>query len=146
MGNIAAYLAVIVVGAIVTLIANKPARAISLRVGYTALPDERKVHKSETPYGGGGAMLVGFCIALLFAFLIPSLRSVITSSHEMLGVLLATGVIFVVGLVAASATTPERWTSRPSAPRTPRWIGGSTGRTAKAITTWTTWRRRRAFG
>jgi UDP-GlcNAc:undecaprenyl-phosphate GlcNAc-1-phosphate transferase len=99
MGNIAAYLAVIVVGAIVTLIANKPARAISLRVGYTALPDERKVHKSETPYGGGGAMLVGFCIALLFAFLIPSLRSVITSSHEMLGVLLATGVIFVVGLV-----------------------------------------------
>ena len=43
MGNIAAYLAVIVVGALVTLIANRPARAISLRVGYVALPDERKV-------------------------------------------------------------------------------------------------------
>jgi UDP-GlcNAc:undecaprenyl-phosphate GlcNAc-1-phosphate transferase len=99
MGNIAAYVAVAVVGAVVTLIANRPARVIALRAGYTALPDERKVHQSVTPYGGGGAMLVGFCLALLFAFLIPSLRSVITSSHEMLGVLLAAGVIFVVGVV-----------------------------------------------
>jgi UDP-GlcNAc:undecaprenyl-phosphate GlcNAc-1-phosphate transferase len=99
MGNIAAYVAVAVVGAVVTLIANRPARVIALRAGYTALPDERKVHQRVTPYGGGGAMLVGFCVALLFAFLIPSLRSVITSSHEMLGVLLAAGVIFVVGVV-----------------------------------------------
>lgn len=99
MGNIAAYLAVALVGAAVTMIANRPARVISLRAGYTALPDERKVHQRVTPYGGGGAMLVGFCLALLFALLIPSLRSVITSSHEMLGVLLAAGVIFVVGVV-----------------------------------------------
>lgn len=99
MGNIAAYLAVALVGAVVTLFANRPARVISLRVGYTAMPDARKVHKNVTPYGGGGAMLVGFCLALLFAFLVPSLRSVITSSHEMLGVLLATGVIFVVGVL-----------------------------------------------
>ncbi|MHB2029471.1 MAG: glycosyltransferase family 4 protein [Acidimicrobiales bacterium] len=99
MGNPAAYAIVAVVGAIVTLFANRPARLISLHVGYTALPDERKVHQRVTPYGGGGAMLVGFCIALLVALFIPSLRAVITSSHEILGVLLATGVIFVVGVV-----------------------------------------------
>jgi UDP-GlcNAc:undecaprenyl-phosphate GlcNAc-1-phosphate transferase len=99
MGNIAAYIAVAVVGAVITLIANRPARAISLQVGYTAMPGDRKVHKNITPYGGGGAMLVGFCVALLFAFLIPVLRGVIISSHEMLGVLLATGVIFVVGVL-----------------------------------------------
>jgi UDP-GlcNAc:undecaprenyl-phosphate GlcNAc-1-phosphate transferase len=99
MDNIAAYIAVAVVGAVVTLIANRPARAISLKIGYTALPGERKVHQNVTPYGGGGAMLVGFCIALLFAFLIPVLRGVIISSNEMLGVLLATGVIFVVGVL-----------------------------------------------
>jgi UDP-GlcNAc:undecaprenyl-phosphate GlcNAc-1-phosphate transferase len=99
MGNIAAYIAVAVVGAVITLIANRPARAISLQVGYTALPGDRKVHQNITPYGGGGAMLVGFCVALLIAFLIPVLRSVIISSHEMLGVLLATGVIFVVGVL-----------------------------------------------
>jgi UDP-GlcNAc:undecaprenyl-phosphate GlcNAc-1-phosphate transferase len=99
MGNIAAYIAVAVVGAVITLIANRPARAISLQVGYTALPGDRKVHQNITPYGGGGAMLVGFCVALLIAFLIPVLRSVIVASHEMLGVLLATGVIFVVGVL-----------------------------------------------
>jgi UDP-GlcNAc:undecaprenyl-phosphate GlcNAc-1-phosphate transferase len=99
MGNIAAYIAVAVVGAVITLLANRPARAISLQVGYTAQPGDRKVHQNVTPYGGGGAMLVGFCVALLVAFLIPVLRGVIVSSHEMLGVLLATGVIFVVGVL-----------------------------------------------
>ncbi len=99
MGNIASYAVVMLVGAIVTLVANRPARTISLRLGYSAQPDARKVHTSVTPYGGGAAMLVGFCIALLAAFAIPSLRTIITSSHEMIGVLLATGVIFVVGVI-----------------------------------------------
>jgi UDP-N-acetylmuramyl pentapeptide phosphotransferase/UDP-N-acetylglucosamine-1-phosphate transferase len=63
MHNILAYVAVIAVGAVVTLVANVPARKISLRIGYTALPDERKVHQVTTPYGGGAAMLVGFCVA-----------------------------------------------------------------------------------
>jgi UDP-GlcNAc:undecaprenyl-phosphate GlcNAc-1-phosphate transferase len=99
MHNIVAYVTVLLVGVIVTLAANIPARRIALRVGYTAQPDDRKVHRVVTPYGGGGAMLVGFCVALLVAFTIPTLRSVITSSHEMLGVLLATGVIFVVGVL-----------------------------------------------
>jgi len=79
MGNIASYVAVFLVGAVVTLLANRPARTISLNIGYTAQPDERKVHVEVTPYGGGAAMLVGFCVALLVATTIPSLRSVITS-------------------------------------------------------------------
>ena len=99
MSNIASYIVVAVVGLLVTLLANKPARIISLRVGYTAQPDERKVHETPTPYGGGAAMFVGFCVALIFAVAVPSLRAVITSSHEMLGVLLAAMVIFVVGLI-----------------------------------------------
>jgi len=99
MRNIVAYVIVMLVGALVTLVANRPARVIALRVGYTAQPDERKVHQKVTPYGGGAAMLVGFCVALVTAVAIPSLRSVITSSNEMMGVLLATGVIFVVGVL-----------------------------------------------
>ncbi|HEY5438837.1 MAG TPA: MraY family glycosyltransferase [Acidimicrobiales bacterium] len=99
MPDVVAYFAIIVIGTLVTLVANVPARKISLRIGYTAQPDERKVHQVVTPYGGGAAMLVGFCVALLCAMAIPSLRSVILSSHEMLGVLLATGVIFVVGVL-----------------------------------------------
>lgn len=99
MGDVPAYVLVALVASIVTLLANKPARLISVRIGYSALPDERKVHQSVTPYGGGGSMLVGLCVALLFALLVPSLRAVITSSNEMFGVLLAAGVIFVVGVV-----------------------------------------------
>jgi UDP-GlcNAc:undecaprenyl-phosphate GlcNAc-1-phosphate transferase len=99
MGNIASYVVVMLVGALVTMVANRPARTISLRIGYTAQPDARKVHVKVTPYGGGAAMLVGFCVALVVAVAIPVLRTVITSSHEMMGVLLATGVIFVVGVL-----------------------------------------------
>jgi UDP-GlcNAc:undecaprenyl-phosphate GlcNAc-1-phosphate transferase len=99
MGNIGSYVVVLVVGAVITLLANRPARIISLRIGYSAEPDARKVHQKVTPYGGGAAMFIGFCIALLAAFAIPSLRTIITSSHEMMGVLLAVGVIFVVGVV-----------------------------------------------
>jgi len=99
MSNIVSYVIVMLVGAAVTMVADKPARSISLRVGYTAQPDDRKVHQAVTPYGGGGAMLVGMCLALVVADFIPALHTVITSSHEMLGVLLAAGVIFVVGVV-----------------------------------------------
>ena len=99
MRNILAYAVVAFVGALVTMLLNRPARLISLRVGYTAQPDARKVHQTVTPYGGGAAMLVGLCVALVSAVFIPELRMVISSSHEMLGVVIATGVIFVVGVV-----------------------------------------------
>jgi len=99
MDDIAVYVIVMVVGAVVTLVANRPARLISIRVGYTAQPDPRKVHEKVTPYGGGAAMFVGFCVALIVAFMIPTLRDVITSSNEMMGVLIATGVIFAVGVL-----------------------------------------------
>ncbi len=99
MGNLATYLALIVVAALVTMVANRPAREISLKVGYTAQPDERKVHQRVTPYGGGGAMFVGFCLALIVAEFIPATRAVIRSSQEMLGVLLAAAVIFAIGVI-----------------------------------------------
>jgi UDP-GlcNAc:undecaprenyl-phosphate/decaprenyl-phosphate GlcNAc-1-phosphate transferase len=99
VSNLASYAAVMVIGAIVTMLADRPARVISLKVGYTAQPDERKVHQRVTPYGGGAAMFVGLCVALMAAVAITPLRQVITTSHEVLGVLLASGVIFVVGVV-----------------------------------------------
>lgn len=99
MGSIATYFALTIVAGLVTMVANRPAREISLKVGYTAQPDERKVHQRVTPYGGGGAMFVGFCLSLIVAEFIPSTREVIRSSHEMLGVLLAAAVIFAIGVI-----------------------------------------------
>jgi len=97
--HLAIYLALAAVAAAVTLVMNGPARRISLEVGYTAEPDVRKVHQRVTPYGGGGAMFVGLCVSLIVAEAVPTTRSLINSSHETLGVLLAAMVIFVVGVL-----------------------------------------------
>lgn len=99
MHAIGTYGIIALVGCLITLVANPVARKISMVVKYAAQPDDRKVHHVVTPYGGGGAMLVGFCLALVVAEILPVSRAVINSSHEMLGVLLAVGVIFVVGVV-----------------------------------------------
>ncbi len=99
MSNAASYLAVMAVALVATMIANRPARLIALRIGYTAQPDIRKVHTKVTPYGGGAAMLVGLCVAAMAALAFPSLHRVIANSHEIVGVIVAAGVIFVVGLV-----------------------------------------------
>src|SRR6202789_1105325 len=99
MHNVLWYVAIIAVGTVVTMVANVPARKISLRIGYTATPDERKVHEVTTPSGGGAAILVGFRVGWIVAMAIPKLRNIILSSHEMIGVLLAAGVVFVVGVL-----------------------------------------------
>jgi UDP-GlcNAc:undecaprenyl-phosphate GlcNAc-1-phosphate transferase len=99
MNSLGTYGIIALVGALITLVCNPPARKIALAVNYSAQPDDRKVHKITTPYGGGGAMFVGFCVALIVAFVLPTTRAVIESSHEMIGVLLAAGVMFVVGVV-----------------------------------------------
>ena len=57
------------------MVANRPARAISLRVGYTALPDDRKVHQTVTPTAEGVRCSWAFAWRSLFAFLIPPLRT-----------------------------------------------------------------------
>ena len=45
MGNIGSYLAVAAIALVVTMATNRPARLVALKVGYTAQPDERKVHQ-----------------------------------------------------------------------------------------------------
>ncbi len=99
MSGLGTYGLIALIGALVTLVANPPARRLSNKLGYSAQPDERKVHQIVTPYGGGAAMFVGFCVSLVAAYCFPLTRAIITSSHEMLGVLLATGVVFVVGVL-----------------------------------------------
>jgi len=99
MNNLVDYAVVAGAGALVTALLLRPARLISVQLGYQAMPDERKVHESPTPYGGGAAMMIGLCVAMLVAFAIPTLHNVMISSNEMMGVLLAAGVIFTVGAV-----------------------------------------------
>lgn len=93
------YVAVLAVAAGVTALCCAPARWISIKVGFVAVPDERRVHERPTPYGGGAAMFVGFLAAMIVAAVVPALRVVFTSSSEPLGVVLAAAAIFAVGLI-----------------------------------------------
>jgi UDP-GlcNAc:undecaprenyl-phosphate/decaprenyl-phosphate GlcNAc-1-phosphate transferase len=93
------YAVVLVVAAAVTAALTWPARQLSVRVGYVAAPDERKVHSQATPYGGGAAMFMGFLVAMTVAAVVPGLHSIFNGSSEPLGVVLAAAAIFAVGLI-----------------------------------------------
>ena len=93
------YALVLVVAAAVTAALTVPARRISQRAGYLAVPNDRTVHREVTPYGGGAAMFLGFLAAMVAASLIPGLHPVFHGSSEPLGVVLAAAAIFVIGLV-----------------------------------------------
>jgi UDP-GlcNAc:undecaprenyl-phosphate GlcNAc-1-phosphate transferase len=99
MPDIGWYALILVVAAGTTAALTVPARRISARVNYLAMPDERKMHKSPIPYGGGAAMFLGFLVAVLVAAAIPALRPIFSDSPEMLGVVLAGGAMFAVGLI-----------------------------------------------
>jgi len=99
MPDIGWYLLVLVVAAGSTAALTVPARRISMRVGYVAMPAERKVHTKPTPYGGGAAMFLGFLVAVLAAAAIPVFRPIFTDSPEMMGVVLAAGAMFAVGII-----------------------------------------------
>ena len=83
------YVVILLVAAGVTAAATLPARSLALKVGYVDMPDERKMHSRVTAYGGGGAMFVGVCIAMIAAALIPSIHAVFVGSNEAVGVLIA---------------------------------------------------------
>jgi len=99
MPPLAFYAIVFGVAAAVTALATMPARWLSVRVGYVALPHERKVHDRATPYGGGAAMLLGFLLAMIVAALVSPLHVLFSNSSEPLGVVLAGAAIFAVGLI-----------------------------------------------
>ena len=93
------YAVVFVVAFLVTAAVTWPAISLATRVGYVDIPRDRKVHAKVTPYGGGAAMFVGFCVAMMVASVLPGLSVVFHASSEAFGVLLAAGAVFAVGLV-----------------------------------------------
>lgn len=99
MGDLGTYVAIAAIALVTTFVVTRPARAVALRVGYTATPTDRGIHKKETPYGGGGAMFIGLCVAAVAACFFPTLHAVVADSNGVLGVVLAAAVILVVGLV-----------------------------------------------
>jgi UDP-GlcNAc:undecaprenyl-phosphate GlcNAc-1-phosphate transferase len=92
------YGLVLVIAAGSTAALTVPAKRVAIRVGYIAHPADRSVHKRPIPYGGGAAMFVGFLVAVLAASAIPHFRPMYVDP-EMMGVVLAAGAMFAVGLI-----------------------------------------------
>ena len=101
MPDIGWYGLILAVAAGATAAVTVPAKRIAVRVGYIAHPGDRSVHKKPIPYGGGASMFLGFLVAVLLATMLPPFRAAhtFTDSPEMMGVVLAAGAMFVVGLI-----------------------------------------------
>jgi UDP-GlcNAc:undecaprenyl-phosphate GlcNAc-1-phosphate transferase len=101
MPDIGWYGLILAVAAGSTAALTVPAKRIALRVGYISHPGDRSVHKKPIPYGGGASMFLGFLVAVLLAATLPPFRAThtFTDSPEMLGVVLAAGAMFAVGLI-----------------------------------------------
>ncbi|HSZ37285.1 MAG TPA: MraY family glycosyltransferase [Acidimicrobiales bacterium] len=101
MPDIGWYGLILVVAAGATAALTVPAKRIAIRVGYISHPGDRSVHSKPIPYGGGASMFLGFLVAVLLATMLPPFREAhtFTDSPEMLGVVLAAGAMFAVGLI-----------------------------------------------
>jgi UDP-GlcNAc:undecaprenyl-phosphate GlcNAc-1-phosphate transferase len=94
-----AYVLVGAVAAAVTFILIPVVRRFSVPLGAVVEPDERHVHTRATPTAGGAAMVVGVGVAVVVAAIHPDFSNVMAARTEVLGVLLAAGVMWSVGFV-----------------------------------------------
>lgn len=93
------YLVVLVVAIVASYGATFFTRRLAFRINAIVEPDERRVHQRPTATIGGIAMYFGFLAALGTAFVLPEFRGLFRGSSELLGVLIAGTVMFLVGLV-----------------------------------------------
>jgi UDP-GlcNAc:undecaprenyl-phosphate GlcNAc-1-phosphate transferase len=95
-----AYLVVLLVGAATTFLVTPVVRRIAIRFGVISHPaDDRHVHTEPVPLLGGVAMFVGFLAAIVVATQLSQFRPMFEDSSEMLGVVIAAGAMFFVGMV-----------------------------------------------
>ena len=91
------YLLVGLTTAVVTFLLTGLARILALRVGAVAMPRERDVHRAPIPRLGGVAMYGGILGGVLLSHQLPVLRRSFEFSGDIVGVLLAGGIIMLIG-------------------------------------------------
>jgi UDP-GlcNAc:undecaprenyl-phosphate GlcNAc-1-phosphate transferase len=89
--------------AIITYFATGSVRVVAERLGAVAYPRERDVHIKPTPRMGGLAMYVGVVTAVFLASQLPALNRGFIYSSGMPAVVVAGGLIMVIGLI------DDRW-------------------------------------
>jgi UDP-GlcNAc:undecaprenyl-phosphate GlcNAc-1-phosphate transferase len=93
------YLLVLAVAAAVTYLLTPVARRIAVGTGAMAAVRDRDVHAIPTPRLGGIAMYGGIAAAVLVASKLPKLHSTFVDSSDTKAVLLAGGLVCVLGII-----------------------------------------------
>jgi UDP-GlcNAc:undecaprenyl-phosphate GlcNAc-1-phosphate transferase len=91
------YLLVGLTTAVVTFLLTGLVRLLAIRTGAVALPRERDVHVTPIPRLGGVAMYGGILGGVLLSHQLPVLRRSFEFSWDVVGVLVAGGIIVLVG-------------------------------------------------
>ncbi len=93
------YLLVMLVAAAITFLASGLCRRLALRTGAMAEVRDRDVHTIAMPYFGGVAMLAGVVGAIVLAWHLPFLGRQVVVQQDSRAVLIAAGVICLVGVL-----------------------------------------------
>lgn len=99
MPQLRSYLIVLVVVVLTTAALTPIVKRVAVRVGAVVKPDERRVHARPTPTLGGVAMFGGLLSGMLVAWQMDAFHEVFSDTTEPLGVLIAAGVMIVVGVI-----------------------------------------------
>lgn len=91
------FAVVLLVAAIVTYLLTPLLRAVATHIHAMTQPRDRDVHAIPTPRLGGVAMYGGIMAAVFVATVLPALQQTFVYSQDILGVLLAGGLICLLG-------------------------------------------------
>jgi UDP-GlcNAc:undecaprenyl-phosphate GlcNAc-1-phosphate transferase len=97
------YLYILIIAAVVTYLLTPLVRRFAIAINAQHAPRSRDVHTAPTPLVGGLAMYGGLVAALLVADRLSYLQQAFPSSRTVIGLLLAAGLLVVVGIV------DDRW-------------------------------------
>jgi UDP-GlcNAc:undecaprenyl-phosphate/decaprenyl-phosphate GlcNAc-1-phosphate transferase len=97
--GLADYLVIGAVAAVVTAIATPLVRVLARHVGWVVAPNARSVHTSPIPHVGGMAMLIGFLVAFITAWMLGSFELIFVDNSEPKGVLIAALIVFFTGFL-----------------------------------------------
>ncbi len=91
------YLLVGLTTAVMTFLLTGMVRQLAIRTGAVAMPRERDVHRAPIPRLGGVAMYGGILGGVLLSHQLPVLRRSFEFSGDVMGVLVAGGIIMLIG-------------------------------------------------
>lgn len=93
------YALVFITALTVTYLLTGVVRLFAIRIGAVTAIRDRDVHSQPTPRMGGVAVYLGVAVAILMAYNLPALSEAFRNNTEILGVLVAGGVICFVGML-----------------------------------------------